>query len=58
MAADKFFAFAASDLRETDTAKQVEVAPLPEELFTTAKVMLSSTGGLPAPEVQSLKPGE
>jgi hypothetical protein len=37
MAAAECFALAASELREKDTTKQVEVAPLPEELFTTGE---------------------
>ena len=38
--------------------EQVEVRPLPEELFTTAKEMLASSAGPPAPELQPLRPGE
>ena len=58
MAAAKCFALAATDLQEMDAAKQLEVGPLPEELFTTAKEMLASSAGHPPPEVQRLKPGE
>jgi hypothetical protein len=58
MAAAKSFALAASDLREMDTAKQLEVGPLAQELFTTAKEMLASSAGPPAPEVREIKPGE
>ena len=38
--------------------EQVEVHPLPEELFTTAREMLASSAGPPAPELQPLRPGE
>src|SRR5271156_1559806 len=34
---------------EMSNGEQVEVRPLPEELFTTAKEMLASSAGPPAP---------
>jgi hypothetical protein len=38
--------------------EQVEVHPLPYELYTTAEEMLGSSAGPPAPELQPLRPGE
>jgi hypothetical protein len=43
---------------EVSNGEQVEVRPLPEELFTTAMEMLACSAGPPAPEVQPLRPGE
>ena len=53
-AAAKCFALAASDLAEPDTAKQVEVGPLPERLFAG----ISNMNGCSPPSVQPLRPGE
>ena len=58
VAAAKCFALAASDLAELDTAKQVEVGPLPEKLFAMMRDMNNRTVGRPPPNVQPLRPGE
>jgi hypothetical protein len=57
-AAAKCFALAASDLAELDTAKQVEVGPLPEKLFDMMRDMNRCDVRRPPPNVQPLRPGE
>jgi hypothetical protein len=56
--AAKCFALAASDVAELDTAKQVEVGPLPEKLFERTKDMNLRDVRRPPPHVQPLRPGE
>jgi hypothetical protein len=58
VAAAKCFALAASDLAEPDTAKQVEVGPLPEKLFARMRDMNRYDVCRPPPSVQPLRPGE
>jgi hypothetical protein len=58
VAAAKCFALAASDLAELDTAKQVEVGPLPEKLFAMMRDMNCCDVRRPPPNVQPLRPGE
>jgi hypothetical protein len=43
---------------EVSNGEQVEVHPLPEELFTIATEMYASSAGPPAPDLQPLRPGE
>jgi hypothetical protein len=58
VAAAKCFALAAPDLAELDTAKQVEVSPLPEKLFARMRDMNRCDVRRPPPDVQPLRPGE
>jgi hypothetical protein len=58
VAAARCFALAASDIAELDTAKQVEVGPLPEKLFAMIRDMNRWRVLRPPPNVQPLRPGE
>jgi hypothetical protein len=58
VAAARCFALAASDVAELDTAKQVEVGPLPEKLFAMIRDMNRWHVLRPPPNVQPLRPGE
>ena len=56
--AAKCFALAASDVAELDTAKQVEVGPLPGKLFAVIRDMVPWESPQAPPDVQPLRPGE
>jgi len=58
VAAAKCFALAASDVAELDTAKQVEVGPLPEKLFAMIREVNRWQVLRPPSNVQPLRPGE
>jgi hypothetical protein len=58
VAAAKCFAFAARDLAELDTAKQVEVGPLPEKLFAMIRDINCCDVRRPPRNAQPLRPGE
>jgi hypothetical protein len=58
VAAAGCFALAASDLAELDTAKHVEVGPLPEKLFAMIRDTDRCGVRSPLPNVQPLRPDE